>query len=145
MASSSIAPATFGGVSRAPGGLGGLTFSSSCPPVFQPNTRIIGLCGTTDVRGSFDDLFLSDDEEPQSFKAGALEQIYAKGKDILSAPIDQKPSVKSERRQKCSKPTPMDLLRRRGMVGSFQTFTCKCHSVRDRPPYCYTCVLDTIW
>lgn len=68
MASSRIAPMTFGGVSRAPGGLGGLTFSSSCPPVIQPNTRIIGLCGTTDVRGSFDDLFLSDDEERKEAK-----------------------------------------------------------------------------
>jgi hypothetical protein len=69
MSSSSkqINPSTYGGFGRDVGPLGGLgekKFSTRCPPDVQPNTRIIAVCGISDIQGmanpSLDGWFFSD-------------------------------------------------------------------------------------
>lgn len=109
MASSSIEPAEIGGLSAAPGNLAGLTFNSFCPPVIQPNTRIIGLCGTTDFRPRYADSISSDDEDAQASKTGTMNRLLAKGKKVFSPARLSKAKRRQNKEEKMLKSHPHGL------------------------------------
>ena len=99
-----ISPNTLGGVSRIPKGLENLTFLTSCPPVVQPNTRIIALCGITDHRTSNDEP--SSDEDSSSTKSGAFTKLVGKGKDLLTAVNSSKMKRRERKEAKMLKAEP---------------------------------------
>lgn len=91
-----ISPNTIGGVSRIPKGLENLTFLTSCPPVVQPNTRIIALCGITDYRPTHDEL--SSDDDSEDTRSGGLSKLVGKGKNFLSA-VNPSKAKRQERKE----------------------------------------------
>ena len=108
MASSSeISPLTSGGVSRTSVGLTDLSFILSCPPVIQPDTRIIALCGITDWRASDDEPFSDDDSE--STKSGAMDKLIGNGKDLLTATYPSKANRQERKEAKMLKARPHGL------------------------------------
>ena len=100
-----IEPAIFGGYGRktqaSSGGLVNLTFNSRCPPDVQPNTRIIAICGITDISRQLPNSPSSSEADAPSpeKKTGTL---MSRGKKLFS-PSKRRGRKRKEKAEKLAK------------------------------------------